>query len=633
MPDPILLGDEIARALGVREGLSLHAPGAGGGGPEVLRMSPSQGRAIFVPVEIGDAGGAKRPAFLRLRPLSGEAVGEGAFESWRFEHRWLRGALTPLAASLRPLPGVEGPGAGAGGSVLPPLLYCREKKVWIGAICVECEKDVPDAEAGARCASCGRTRTAGTRPVEPMTSLERIARRLAAHRAKGAGAGAAPVAWLPCATCPERSACFPSKEAGALAVERLVPLVDAPSGALLVEPFDLPLRAWLRLATGERWSAVRKELSSWPASHVLRLDGVFGPGRPTLLGPEHGPLFALETLLLRLEILRQLLEGLSALAAGPGRPHLGLAPDAIAIGLAAPDVWGSPLWTSRARILDVSRAAGESVDDLAPPADRPPALVSADCRPSAWTQGRCLPRAAGGNFTGMKSWDFHFLPHPSTDKVPSRGTRVVFAADQGGRPVGPMIEGLIDVAFSDVWMVGVPEPARFEASLRELIARDEGRPLFVMRPVTEHGLLDDLFAIGTLWLASLTVDPGGLDLAVALRDALRDRGAKAPGGYVAAAKGLGFVLYQAQEDGSERSLPAEILESILDLGNRLCGGVPGAWPGQSHEPVDPARRKQVLRDFVSEVEALARVVRHRIFGFSAEDAEIRAALESLVREG
>ncbi len=632
MPDPILLGDEIARALGLREGLSLSAVAGGGGGPEVLSLSPSPARAIFVPVEIGEAEGVRRPAFLRLRPLTGDGVGDGGFDAWRFEHRWLRGALTPLAASLRPLPGVEGPGAGAGGSVLPPLLYCREKHVWIGAICVECEKELPGSVAGARCASCGRARAAGAPPVEPMTSLERIARRLAVHPSKGSSAGSA-VAWLPCATCPNRSACFPSKEAGPLAVERLVPLVDAPSGALLVEPFDLPLRAWLRLATGERWSAVRKELASWPPSHVTRLDGVFGPGRPTLLGPEHGPLFALETLLLRLEILRQLLEGLSALAAGPGRPHLGLAPDAIAVGLAAPDVWGSPLWTSRARILDVSRAAGESAEDLAPPADRPPTLVSADCRPSAWTQGRCLPRAAGGEFAGMKSWDFHFLPHPSTDKVPSRGTRVAFSADVGGRPAGGTIEGLIDVAFSDVWMVGVPEPARFEAALRELIARDDGRPLIVMRPVTEHGLLDDLFAIGTLWLASLTVDPGGLDLAVTLREALRDRGGKAPGGYVAAAKGLGFVHYQAQEDGSERSLPVEILESILDLGNRLCGGVPGAWPGQSHEPVDPARRRQVLRDFVSEVEALARMVRHRIFGFSAEDAELRAALESLVREG
>lgn len=610
----------------MREGIELTTHDVTDAGPRVVRLGEPGARAAFLPVEVAEGDAAPRAAFLRMQPLAGVAEAE----AWEREHRWLRRTLAPLAASLRPLTGLDG--GAPEPSVFPPVYYCRETRGWIGAVCPECDGagDGPD-----RCPQCGTRRPAGAGPPAPATPLERVARRAGERGKKPAGTkGGKRRSWLPCAACPHLAECFPAEGPSDLARKRLASVSEVPAGAILVEPFDLPLRAWLRLASGERWSGVRASLADWPASHLARLDAALGHSRPTLLGPETGPPFALETLLLRLDFLRQTLEGLRALAHGPGQPHLGLAPDAIAVGLGSPGVMSPLLWTTRVRYLDVSRARVDAGGEAVPPPDRPPSLVPPECQASASTPGRCHPRGGPPDFSAGKPWDFHFLPqHPNAD-APSKGTRIRFAADDGsGRPTGPAVEGHVSFGFRDVWTVAVDEPGRFEPALREILARDEGRPLVVVRPVLDHALADDLYAAGTLWLASLLVDPGALELAAQLRDRLREAGTADPPRYLEAVRNVGFLWYQSAGGAPERRLPEDVLETALEIGNRLCGGVPGDWPGQGHQPAEPETRAAALAGLTREVEGFARAVRYRLFGFSPEDADVRAVLEGLAGTG
>ena len=344
-----------------------------------------------------------------------------------------------------------------------------------------------------------------------------------------------------------------------------------------------------------------------------------------MLGPEHGEQFALETFLLRLEWLRQMLAALDALHRSQGRPHLGLSAETIAVGVGEAGVWGSTLWSSRAVLLTAGASRESGDGRFEPIPGRSTAFVPPECRGgTAWVRGRCHPRGTAKTITSAKTWEFHFVPTESATETPLKGTPVRFAVDDNGEPDGTPIEGRIDVAFKDVWVVTITDPSRWEAPLRDLLKRDDGRPEIVMQPVSDHGLADDLYAIGTLWLSTLSAEPGDIPSAVRLRQALRT--AK-PGG----AESFGPGFYVPEGSTPERRLPAELLESALDLGNRMCGGVPGGFPGQAHEPVSAGVRETVYRSLLGEVSALAAGSRNRIFGYTPADAELRAALEGALR--
>ena len=444
-------------------------------------------------------------------------------------------------------------------------------------------------------------------------------------RSKGEAAGS-DAAEIACLTCGERDKCFPasgpSRDPGT-AGTRLVAISDRPWGGLLVEPFHLPFHAWLRLASGEPWRAVRSLLAAWPPSLLVELDRILGGARTTILGPEHGGSFALETFLLRLEWLRQTLVTLRALADGPRRPHLALGPEALAVAVGSPSVWGAPLWTSRVVFLTPGAARATPDGSFEPLPGRSTAMVPPECRGgAAWVRGRCLPRKT---LTPDKPWEFHFLPSESATQSPAKGTAVRFALDDAGEPSGPAVVGRIDVAFRDVWVVTVLDPRGNEGTIREMLQREDGRPSIVMQAVSDHGLADDLYPVGSLWLSSLVAEPGSVPAAVRLREALRS--APADASRLDAAEASGPCYYVTKETAPERRLPVELIDGALDLGNRLCGGVAGAYPGQGHEPVAADRRAKVYDGFLAEVAALASDARHRLFGYSPADAEIRALLE------
>jgi hypothetical protein len=231
--------------------------------------------------------------------------------------------------------------------------------------------------------------------------------------------------------------------------------------------------------------------------------------------------------------------------------------------------------------------------------------------------------------SSAKAWEFHFLPSESAAQSPAKGTAVRFAIDDSGEPSGPTVDARVDVAFRDVWVVTVGDPHSSEAAIREMLQRDDGRPSIVMQAISDHGLADDLYAVGSLWLSSLVAEPGSVPAGVKLREALRAAAADASRSDAAEASGPCF--YATLEGAPERRLPVELIDGALDLGNRLCGGIAGAYPGQGHEPVAADKRAKVYDGFLADVAALASDATHRLFGYSPADAEIRALLEGAFR--
>ena len=600
MPVPVSrtsLGGWLRRGLRLPAGLDVQAPDAAAGGPVVIGGDATNA-TWYLPVRIVAAAGASRAALLRGVRLDGtEGPSPEALERLNSDHALIAAPVLPAPGFPRAVDGI----AATDAAVFPPLFYCTEKKVFVPA---------PDVAT-----------------ADPRESLWRAART---GQAPPTGADE-----IACLACGERDKCFPASGASrdpGTAGARLVAVSERPWGGLLVVPFQLPFPAWLRLASGESWRAVRSSLGTWPPALIAELDGILAGGRPMILGPEHGGLFALETFLLRLEWLRQALLTLRELTFVAGRPHLGLGPETFGLEVGIPGVWGSPLWTSRVLLLTTGAARATGEGSFEPLPSRSTAMIPPECRGgAAWVRGRCLPRAAAKTLATAKSWEFHFLPSESAAQAPTKGTPVRFAIDEGGEPSGPTVDGRIDVAFRDVWVVTVGDPLRAESAIKEMLQRDDGRPSIVMQAVSDHGLADDLYAIGTLWLSSLVAEPGSVPSAVRLREALRSAPAEAP--RIAAAEASGPCFYVAHDDARERGLPAELIDAALDLGNRLCGGVAGAYPGQGHEPVTASTRTKVYDDTLAEIAGLASQVRHLLLGYAPQDAEIRAVLEGAIRSG
>jgi hypothetical protein len=576
-------------------GVDVEPAGIAANAPTVIGTDAKRA-TWYLPVRLVQAGGAARDVFLRGVRLDGAAgASPEALDRWSFEHAVIAASICPVPGFPRMVDGV----ASAAPAVLPPFYYCTEKRVFVPA---------PEVSA-----------------ADPQESLWRAAR--------GSGAAGPEIAEIACLSCGEREKCYPasgpSRDPGT-AGSRLVAISDRPWGGLLVEPFHLPFHAWLRLASGESWRVVRTLLAAWPPSLLTELDRVFRGARTTVLGPEHGASFALETFLLRLEWLRQTLLTLRELGDGPRRPHLGIGPDVIGIAVGARSVWGAPLWTSRVTFLTPGAARAMADGSFEPLPGRSVAMIPPECQGGgAWVRGRCLPRGTAKTLTSARSWEFHFLPSESAAQSPAKGTAVRFAIDDGGQPSGAAVEGRIDVAFRDVWVVTVGDPRSHEATLRGMLQRDDGRPAIVMQSISDHGLADDLYAVGSLWLSSLVAEPGSVAAGVRLREALRAM--KADASRTEAAEASGACYYVSRESAPERRLPVELIDGALDLGNRLCGGAAGSFPGQGHEPVSADKRANVYDGFLDEVASLASDARQRLFGSSPADAEIRALLEGAFR--
>lgn len=618
--------DALRRVLGLRNGLRVVAR-TQGDSPAVLPGTPD--RVRFLVVDVEDRAGGARSALLRLSPLAvrGPApAGRTPLDSWRKEHRALRLALTPLPGALRPLGALES--ASPFAAVLPPLLLCREKRAWIGVVCEGCAGPrAADLPAVPRCPSCGSPGTEASTVEPPLAALSR---RVRAGRSAADDPAATDAArWIPCLQCDLRDSCHPADGSAGEVASRVEPATEAPSAAALVEPVDLPVRAWLRLASGERWTAVRRGVADLSEPHLARLDAAFGRGPATALRPEHGLPFVLETFLLRLDLLRQLLESIRAIDAATGNGHLALTPETIWVGIASSNVWGSPLWTSRLRLAELTAAVG-APGEGEPPPDRNPALFPPGCSPggSSWLEGRCLPRKSSTPLAEAKAWHFNFIPLEPAEPPP-KDAAVCFAAPADRADPAALVDGKIDVAFPDVWTVRVSEPPRYAAAIERLLEREGKSPRIAIRRASSHQPADDLHAVGTIWLSWLLADPGSLESAVRVREALRGAASRPSPRWVPAAIGAAPLAYARRTEGIGRELPADLLDAALALAVRLCGAAPGAFPGQSHEPTTPESRAATYASFLEEVAWLGRSVRDRIHGYSAVDADVRALLQAI----
>ncbi len=383
--------------------------------------------------------------------------------------------------------------------------------------------------------------------------------------------------------------------------------------------------------------SVRKEeltLASW-----VRLLSANAPERGEdwlFSASEWGSAFAAESLLLRLEAVRHLLTDLRTLVAERNRPHLALTADAVRVTVDHAVRPVPRLWTSRLRIVaDPVPPLSSSTNDpvFAPARNRPRALQPPGCvAESKWIEGVCIPRSGGAAARSHGGIDLNFLPDDPLDAPPARGTRLALTSEAGSPSVYAWVT--VDVAFSEVCSLSVADPASVPPSLRPLLENKGAGARVKLGQVQDHGLVDDLFAVGTLWLSWLLVDPGDLDAAAEFRDALRSTTISgADGGKLADTKSRSRRLVAAAEStkGFAERGDRGLLAGSLDLGLRLCAAWPDAYPGANHEAVTRERKVAVYAAFLDDVGFLAERARAILRGVPGADAEIWSALDAYAR--
>jgi hypothetical protein len=192
----------------------------------------------------------------------------------------------------------------------------------------------------------------------------------------------------------------------------------------------------------------------------------------------------------------------------------------------------------------------------------------------------------------------------------------------------------VDVAFSEVCSLSVADPASVPPSLRPLLENKGAGARVRLGQVQDHGLVDDLFAVGTLWLGWLLADPGDLDGAAEFRDALRSTTTSgSDGAKVVDAKTRSRRLVTAAESAKGFVLGADrgLLAGALELGLRMCGAWPDAYPGAAHEPMSRERKVAVYSSFLDDAGILAEKARAILRGVPGADAEIWSALDAYTR--
>jgi hypothetical protein len=445
-----------------------------------------------------------------------------------------------------------------------------------------------------------------------------------------------------CVSCDRRTACFPSSgpaEGPGTAVEALQPISSSPWGGILLEPFHVPFDAWCRLASGASWMDVRPSLSGVPTAILEEADARLRDERPFLQLEASREPFGLESLLLRLETLRQLLEGLRALAAGVGHPHLGLAPRTLWIRLEEPGSLRTALWGARVSFLDTSpgwapdRGGGEA------PSLRPPFLVPPGCeRGDESFEGLCIARASGAVAPDKGAIGIDFLPNAPLGRPPAKGDAVLLGVP-GPRSgdVERVLSARVEIGFPEVCRIMVSDPVLTPDEIRGLLTGAAVQ----LRLRRDHSLVDDLFAAGTLFLSSLLRTPGDAAEAARFRDALAPRLQGAGGADGGATETLRAVMSSGLfpvQDGSnpeESSAASRGVPAMLDraltaravaLGMRLCAAVPGGFPCQAHEPVGSAERDRAYEGLLSALTAFSREVRERLLATAATGDAALAAL-------
>jgi hypothetical protein len=640
----------ICRALGLPEGVRLELPRqsvpAG-----VLVIRPDRSDRVFLPLDAVDGRTAGRsPVFLRILPLGlAEATTRRGVALGRWRREWIdltsparpeEGLLRSLSSSIRP---------SGRPPVLPPLYLCKEKQAFVAAVCLGCHgpSDASSTSSEGACPACGSAgRRETTREIEPDSAADTLWARA---RRTGTRTGEAADLLDPyCASCERREICFPdggpSREPGT-AMDLLIPISESPWGGIVVEPFHLPFWTWSRLAGGAPWARVRETLRDHPPSVLQAADARIAFDRTTLYERAAGSAHGLETLLIRLAVLHQVLSGLAGISSRLGHPHLGLTGEGIWIRLEPAQGLRTALWSARAVLLDPAPAwfaegGDDGIGEYVFATDRDPHLTPPGCeRHDDWAEGLCIPRAATASPGG--GIRVNFLPNAQFSRSPSRGDAVVLAFPaEPTSGVERRVRAIVEVALPDFCNVVVADPSVPEEEVRSWMAGPRGAAAR-LKVLRDHSLVDDLFASGTLWIASLMRLPGELRDAARFRDDLapRLRGLRGDAAITAETEramresGLFPVSGEGDRAGSGPEsddglvlLDPVLLARAVALGMRLCGATPGGYPFQDHEPVGPEERALAHETVLAEVVGLSREIREHLLGGNRPHDEIVGAL-------
>jgi hypothetical protein len=651
--------DRLSRHLGVRGGLSVEARLEPGPFPVLAFLDPdTTGRRFLLVDALEEESGKRRFAVLRLLPLDLTAKGaEGTATLARWRQEW--SDLTSLT------PGTLGPAAGIQGisseaPVLPPVFFCPAKLTLIPVVCPGCAgPGSMQGLAGDRlCPTCGSPAGAEKRPEthEPSDALSVLWRRVRGEGESGGAEGPGPDARVEpfCLGCDNRETCFPASGPStepSTAGEILVPLSARPWGGIVVEPFHLPLSAWCFLMLGMPWVGVRRDLLELPAVLLEEVEARFQEERRFLFSPEAAYAFGLESLLLRMETLRQVLTVLFRLSVERGHPHLGITPESIWVRLEPADALRSALWSGRVQLLDPAPAVRDGDgESQAPPARRHPLLTPPGCGEGEdWIDGTCILKGGSGAATAALT-RVEFLPAAPFSRQPAKGDLVRLGVPPETQ-AGEMraIVGRVEATFPEMCRIFISDPSVKAEEVRSLLTRGHASSTVRLKIIRDHSLVDDLFAVGTLWITSLLANPRDLESAARFRDEMARRLEGVRPGQVDAAirealnepEIAGIFAVQAGHDAIESSAASRQGVALIDswhmaralaLGLRLCGAVPGGYPCQNHEPAGVEERGRAYDTLLSMVVELGRQVRERMLSSTVRENPILGALASYVRE-
>jgi hypothetical protein len=621
-------------------GLDLEFPDDPRVGPVAFETT---GGDLFLPVRVTPAPDEDEGAtyLLRVAPLGMTDAAGPELTLGRWESEWTDLTRPSRSEGLLPVQtGIQQVGRPA--PILPPTYFCPEKQCWIVSICPSCTGPAPagDRSAAPRCAICGSPRPEGAEGAPAPGPLEGLA-ILASGEEAGSGQGEHGYR-LPCLDCDRRSTCFPStgpSEGGGAAAEILVPLSSLPWGGAVVHSAHLPLEPGLRLLEGEPWSRVREGVDQVPPSLVAEAERRFGVGQSFFIGPGDTDAFACESLLLRLEWLRQLLLGARTLAVDGAHPHLAIAPERIRVSLGTPDGPVPLLWCSAAHLLDTSPGFRSDGADEPPrfdlPDDRSPLYAPAGCTGGGGgaIEGICLPR-------GGSSVDF--LPTAQFSSIPGEGDRVEILLPTSDPAAVGKILARVQIAFAEVCRLEMDDPRMSAEEATAELAKHAGSSGFRIRVSRDHSLVDDLFALGTIWFGSLIRQPFEWDNVAKLRDEMIaaagvDRPEDGTDGAGARAlevmENSGLLCIQMSGDSvrsdetgdgaAPRGVDRGLMSRSLALGLRMCAVLPDGYPGQDHQPVSVEQRAQAYDLILAQVRELQRELRSRLFS-SREEARVDA---------
>ncbi len=591
-----------------------------GNGPVVLRPREMMDRAFLVLHAAGQPESSSS-CLLRMASVTPETA-----EKARQEVLDLSSDSLPVAGTTRPA--TEYMAKGRAPEVLPPLYYCRQKSVWISAVCPDCSGKPGDLEEGSpgRCEICGSAYPATGEPVastvsSPMEALwTGVQNSLEPGAKPGRDAGDGDCIPLPyCLECERKRTCFApsgSRVEPRGALDALIPLMGTPWVGTLVARFDIPLQAWLKLAEDP----------------VTDRSAAGGGHKGRLVPAEFQERAQAESLLLRLEALRQIVTGIRGIHAGLQHPHLDIRPESIWVGRREQHSLAPSMWSPDVQLVDLAPGRGIS-GKYARPADLPPELIptkSANGEESI--PGLLIPRGETVEEEGHVGVKFLFLPQGECEAPPGENEPVSVAMVQDETESRPF-DGRVEVNLKDVYrLVIYPGDIPAENLGEELKGLGSQA---VLRKAAAGGaeLIDpDLFAAGTIWLSMLRWDTQHLERAAKLRetmmqaleteDALRGEHSVAERICLTAARksdDLFRLQYASAGSGGSASMGARLMGNCLWLGLRMCGALPEVYNGAAVDVMD-----LVLR----EIDMLQEEARYLMLGRSSGPEEILGVIRS-----